>query len=709
MKVSELWLRTFINPSLSIAELAEQLTNAGIEVDTLEMREAEDDTGRNLKSPKHLQEGILTLKVPPNRGDCLSVEGVARELSILNNMPYKAIPEIPLAENSDITLPIKIIEKKICPRYVGTVIKNIKKTSTPNWIKNRIEACGIRSVSMIVDVINYVMLELGQPMHAFDLNKLDTEIEIRKAKKGEKLALLDGQTIELQPETLVIADKSKVQAIAGVMGGLTSSVTENTQDIFIESAYFDPISIRLAASRYGIKTDSSHRFERGVDFNLQKRAIERARQLIVDIASEKESPHIGPILEEKSEDNLPSVPTIILRASRIKRILGISIEESEIISILNRSEMTVVRESKESNAKENESRYTVTPPSFRQDIVSEIDLIEEIARIYGLHRFESVPLSGSIPFFPVSEKELSKAKFKSMLIERGYNEAITYSFTDPKLTALLFPEQKTLSLANAISSEMATMRVSLWPGLLQAVQYNQRRQIFRTRLFEIGNCFEVDTSNPSEQKVIEKNRLSGVAVGPLFDEQWGATQKGQDFYDIKKDIEALLALTKENTFSFEKAEHSALHPGQTAKISRGTQLIGYVGALHPQIMKTLELEGPVWVFDLDMEALKHASLPIFLPLSKFPAIRRDLAILVDASIQSKNIKDKIEKNAGDLLQEVIIFDVYQGKGIDPLKKSIALGLILQHPSRTLVEGEVNSLVEQIVTMLSKEFNATLRE
>ena len=297
MKVSELWLRTFINPPLSIEELAEQLTNAGIEVDSLEMREVEDEGEEGIlkKSNKHLKEGILTLKVPPNRGDVLSIEGVAREVSILQNMPYKKIPARPLSETIPETFPIKVIEKEMCPRYMGAILKNIKKTSTPGWLKNRIEASGIRSVSMIVDVINYVMLELGQPMHAFDLNKLDREIEVRKAKKGEKIALLDGQTVELQPETLVIADKTKVQAIAGVMGGLDASVSEETQDIFIESAYFDPISVRLAASRYGIKTDSSHRFERGVDYHLQQRALERARQLIVDIAGEKEMPMIGPI------------------------------------------------------------------------------------------------------------------------------------------------------------------------------------------------------------------------------------------------------------------------------------------------------------------------------------------------------------------------------------------------------------------------------
>ena len=411
---------------------------------------------------------------------------------------------------------------------------------------------------------------------------------------------------------------------------------------------------------------------------------------------------------------LPKVPTILLRPERIKRILGMHIEEGDIISILNRGEMKVVRESNpekkpienDKNARETSEknaylyRYRVTPPSFRHDILSEIDLIEEIARIYGLHRFKSEALSGRIPFSPISEKELPKEKFKSILVERGYNEAITYSFTDPKLSKILFPDQNVFLLANALSSEMAAMRISLWPGLLQAVQHNQRRQLFRTRLFEMGTCF-IDGR--------EKTLLSGIATGSVFKEQWGESKRVVDFYDIKKDIQALFALSHDKNITFEKGEHSALHPGQTAKISRGTELVGYVGALHPQIMKTLELEGPLWLFELDLESLKYTTLPMFNPLSKFPAIRRDLAILVDASIQAKDIQDEIEKAAGDILQEIIIFDVYQGKGIEPGKKSIALGLILQHPSRTLVEGEGNDIIKEIVLMLSKQFKAVLRE
>jgi len=471
MKVSEHWLRSLTNPPLSLLGVADQLTHAGIEVDSLEWE------APSQKSENEQKEGVLTLKIPANRGDCLSMEGIAREVSALNNLSYHTPIEPEILPTLSDTPSIRVEAQDLCPRYVGCVVKNINNTvATPAWLKNRLEMGGIRSVSAVVDILNYVMIEGGQPLHAFDLQKIDTEIVIRKSKKGERITLLDTQEKIFEADALVIADKKTVLAIAGVMGGLESAVNENTTEILIESAYFDPIAIRKTAKQYNLRTDASHRFERGIDPGLQKRALNRVLHLLMEITGGL----VSKVFEESEAKFLPKFPPILLRKERISKILGVTFPDTEVIEILARLGMKV-------EAKHLE--FIVTPPSFRHDIRLEIDLIEEIARIIGLMNLPSQMITTRIQSPTLGETEIPIARFKEVLVDRGYVEAITYSFIDPKWALLFEPDHPLYPLSNPISVEMAVMRGSLFPGLLQAVEYNQRRQILRTRFFEIGTCF----------------------------------------------------------------------------------------------------------------------------------------------------------------------------------------------------------------------------
>ncbi len=678
MKVSELWLRGLINPKLSALALAEQLTNAGIEVDGLDF-------------DSKTQQNIFTLKIPPNRGDCLSIEGIARELALLNAMPYQVVSVPTITPGHADTFPIHIDVPTLCPRYMGCIVKNIRNGAvTPDWIKERLASDDVRSLVPVVDILNYVMLELGQPMHAFDLTKLDTELVVRKSKAGERLKLLDDRDIVLDADTLVIADKSKAQALAGIMGGLDSAVTENTNTVLIECAYFDPVVVRLASSHYGIKTDSAYRFERGVDPKLQARALARALQLLAEITGGNS----GPIVEKKDDLALSKTVIIFLKTDEITRLLGASFPAEEVVSILKQGGFGVMVE---------KEGFKVSVPSFRQDITIPADLVEELARVYGLHRLPSVNLMGALDYTAGNRAKMPVERLKALLVDRGYYEAITYSFGDLKTAVLFEPDSKPLTLKNPISAEMAVMRTSLLPGLVQALAANQRRQVMRSRFFEAGVCFL-----NAEGKTIEKPMLSGLISGSRYPEQWGMRTEPQDFFDAKTDVEALLGLVGRETIVFKIAEHPALHPQQSARIFRKGQPIGFVGALHPRIIKALSLEGTISVFELEMQGLMPSQLPPFVPLSKFPAIRRDIAILVDKSTSAAELKSNIEQSAGEFLQSISVFDLYEGQGIPSGKKSMALGLILQHPSRTLVEGEGNQIVMTVVDSLKKQFNAILR-
>ncbi len=654
---------------------------------------ADAPVGIDIRDYLQLNDCVIELNITPNRGDCLSVAGMSREVATLNRLDIKPPQFKTIKPSIDETFSVGVTAKQDCPRYVGRIIKDVDlKSSSPIWLCERLRRSGIRSINAVVDITNYVMLELGQPLHAFDLEKLAEKIIVRHAHAGEEITLLDGQTVQLNEHTLVVADNKQPQAIAGVMGGLQSGVGEQTRHIFLESAFFNPITIAISAKHFGLYSDSSHRFERGVDPELQQRAIECATQLIIEIAGGK----AGPVTEVAAKTELPITPIITLRKSRIQRILGIEIPDREVENILSRLGMQL---------RKIESGWEATVPSFRFDVKLEIDLIEELARIYGYQRIPLHRVNVELRPKPAAETHISINRIRECLVDHGYHEAITYSFIAPELQQLIDPTQASFKLLNPISQDMSVMRSNLWPGLLQALQRNQRRQEKRVRLFESGLCFTT-----LDGELSQTPKLAAVIAGSAYPEQWGIADQAVDFFDVKADVEAVLSLSRPLTeFRFVSSQHPALHPGKTAAIYLGQSLIGHIGGLHPELQLQLDLKGTIYLFELDLLLIQNGLLPIFKAISKFPAVRRDVAFILPQEVAADAINEKIISISGELLQNVQLFDIYQGKGIDLGKKSMALGLTFQHPSRTLIDNEVNELVLKIITVLNNEFGAKLRE
>jgi len=662
--------------------------------------------GKTVRELLQLDDHSIELSLTPNRGDCLSVIGVAREVGVLNKIPMQHVAMDPVSAQSSDVFPIEISARQECPRYVGRVIRNIdSKAKSPLWLQERLRRSGLRSISPVVDVTNYVLLELGQPMHGFDLDKLHGGIQVRLSQQNESITVLDGQTITLQPGSLVIADRRQPQALAGIMGGQASAVSDTTRHIFLESAYFSPSAIAGKARQYGLHTDSSHRFERGVDPGMQVRAIERATALLLDIVGGI----AGPVIEQSHKDALPQRPTIMLRYARLQQLLGTEVPKTTCNDILYRLEMEHVEQAK---------GWSVTPPSFRFDIEREEDLIEEIARIYGYNNIPTLPVAAPTTMLPVDESHIKLERIQDCLMERGYQEAITYSFVDPKLHRSLFPETSAIPLSNPISSDMAEMRVSLWPGLVQALAYNLNRQQSQVRLFETGLRF-----NGALSTVHQEPMLAGICSGSAMTLQWGEKTRNVDFFDVKSDVEAILALTgNADGIMFVADKHPALHPGQTAKIIRQIQLnqndadnkseemeeIGWMGALHPAVVNQLDLAQSAFVFELKLNAVLQRKIPHFEEIPKYPSIKRDLAIVVDAAISAQTVSDCIRRISTVNLTNLKLFDVYQGKGIDPGSKSLAYSLTLQDNNRTLTDADVDLMIDEILSSLHRDLGATLR-
>ncbi|MDX1519849.1 MAG: phenylalanine--tRNA ligase subunit beta, partial [Gammaproteobacteria bacterium] len=562
---------------------------------------------------------------------------------------------------------------------------------TPHWMQERLRRSGLRSINAVVDITNYVMLELGQPMHAFDANRIDTGIRVRQARKGERLTLLDGQECELLEGTLVIADADKPLALAGIMGGLDSAVQTDSTDIFLESAFFQPLSIIGKARQYGLHTDSSHRFERGVDFRLQERAIERASALILEICGG----HPGPVQVEEVPDQLPERTAVPLRPGRIERVLGISIPDKEVERILTALEMQVEKTAK---------GWKVTPPSFRFDIELEADLIEELARVTGYDNIPCADTGSTLAMHPVSETAQFLDRARQGLVHRGYQEAVVYSFIDPDLQKLFQPEVPALPLSNPIASDLSVMRTSLVPGLVQALQYNLNRQQNRVRLFETGLAYLPGKS------LEQVHYVAGLTCGTVLPQNWSPEPRACDFYDIKSDVELLLQLGNTGQIAeFRPIRVDFLHPGQSAGIFIGNEPAGVVGALHPLIMKHLDIDTEVYVFELKTSVICAENQRKYTEFSRFPSVRRDISIIVDATISAAEIINIIRKSASDLLSNLELFDVYQGEGIEIGKKSLTFGLTFQRSSSTLIDSEVDSLVGDVLDALHKHFGATLRE
>jgi len=654
---------------------------------------ADSPVGTDIREYLNLDDKIIEVDLTPNRGDCLSIAGIAREVAVLNQADLKPLSFSPVKDQLDQLFPVAVEAPEDCPRYLARIIKGINPLAqTPDWMLERLSKSGLRPISPIVDVTNYVLMELGHPMHAFDLARLDGGIIVRRARDKETLTLLDEKSIELSTDELVIADHSKVLALAGIMGGLESSVTDSTTDILLECAFFQPISIAGKARKFGMQTDSSHRFERGVNPQQLELAMQRATQLLTDICGGS----AGPIQQVESSGHLPVNASIRLRKHQIDRILGLTLDESQVEDILTRLGMDIRKEGKD---------WEVTAPAFRFDIAIEADLIEELGRIYGYDQLPTRAFIGAMHMQPISELDMDQNNIHQRLFDKGYQEVITYSFVDPEMQALIDQQAQAVKLANPISSDMSVMRTNLWTGLIQTVNYNLKRQQEHIKIFEYGLKF-----NLQDNEITQNNVLSGAICGSVSSEQWAQTSRAVDFFDLKGDVESILDMTAmKEQFSFVSGQHPSLHPGQCACIKKADEPVGWLGKMHPQVLQKLGIKNDIYLFEIDWNAISGVQLPQYLPLSKYPSIRRDLAVVVDKKISSLQIINTIKKVIPEILTDIRIFDVYQGKGVDFGRKSVALGLILQESSRTLTDQEVEDATSKVVIKLEKELGATLRD
>lgn len=652
--------------------------------------------GKDISDYLDLNDKVIEIDLTPNRADCLGLKGVAREVGVLNQIDVNFVKVVPAVINTQTTRDIQLANPHACPRYLGRVIEQVDlSVSSPLWLQERLRRSGVRSIDPVVDVTNYVLLELGHPMHAFDNNKLSGDVIVRNAHLDETLTLLDGNEVMLNENTLVIADEQKALAIAGIFGGLDSGVQSNTTDIFLESAFFIPDVILGKGRQYGLHTDASHRYERGVDPELQETAMERATQLLVEIVGGK----VGPIIVAESKADLPIRNQVILREKRLARILGAKIESGRVTDILNRLGMKV---------KETDNGWQVNAPSYRFDIAIEEDLIEEVARVYGYNNIANAAPLARLNMSYQQEKTTELDRFKALLCAKGYQEAVTYSFVDPKKQSLLYPDANTLTLPHPISADMSVMRVSLFPGLLQALSYNQKRQQQNLAFFESGLVFSAN--DDAENGVEQARKLSAVLSGNTHGEHWSIANKPRDFFDAKAMVEEIFSLSAGKIKpEFELAQYSVFHPGQCASIKVDGKEIGVIGAIHPQFEKPLGLNGRTFAFELDLAFIEQRKLPLAQVISKFPAIRRDLAITVSSAVETGKLLKSIEKIGISGLVDINLFDVYTGDGINEGEKSLALSIWLQSVEKTLEDQEIQDTVDNIVRHLRDNFSAALRD
>jgi phenylalanyl-tRNA synthetase beta chain len=646
---------------------------------------AQAPAGAALRDWMGLDDHLITLKLTPNRGDCLSLLGIAREVAALTDMPLNPVDCAPVPATLADSHPVVIDHAAGCPRYCGRVIRGIDpRAATPEWMVRRLERSGLRAIHPVVDVTNYVLLELGQPMHSFDLARLQGPVRARLAKAGEKLDLLNGQSIELADDALVIADDSGALALAGIMGGTSTSVSEATADIFLEAAHFNPDAIAGRARRHGLSTDSSHRFERGVDPELPRLAMERATRLILDICGGQ----CGPVAET-GPGVAPRAP-VVFRPARARRVLGFDLDDQSMFAILGRLGMSV-RAAGES--------AEVQPPSHRFDITREVDLIEEVARIHGYDAIPAVALRGEHAMLPTGEGSRSVIELKKLLVARGYQENITYSFTSEELDRDFRSVGDTLPLLNPIASQMGVMRGSLMGGLVQSLRHNLNHGQERLRAFEMGRAFL--TADALGQPM----RIAALSHGANHAEQWGEKNRNVDFFDLRADLDALLHPVRAE---YRPAAHPSLHPGQCAQVWIEGAAIGWIGALHPRLTQKYAFAKAPVLFEIDMVPLMNRTAPRYQGLPRFPAVRRDIAVVVDANLSLGDILARLKSDAPALLADIDCFDVYQGQGVQDGRKSLAFKMLLQHTEKTLTDSEIDGAVVEVLNSLSKHFNAVLR-
>lgn len=649
--------------------------------------------GTPLRVALDLGDAVLNLGLTPNRGDCLSVRGLARELSAVTGTPLTGPALIAVESKLDDTVNVRVEDPAGCPRYVCRVLRDVNATApSPLWLRTRLERAGLRSLGVVVDITNYVLLELGQPLHAFDLEKIRGDIVVRRARPGEALTLLDNSHTTLAPEMLVIADQRGPLAVAGVMGGAASAVTADTRDLLLEAAYFQPSGISLTARRLGRLTDAALRFERGTDPHAQVEAIERTTQLLVELCDAK----AGPVVHVHADAHMPAPTVIKLRAERLRRVLGCELDRIWCTRALRSLGITVT---------EAQEGWVVTPPSWRSDLSLEEDYIEELARLHGYTRLPTEQPAVRKPPDRLAEHAAPEMSLAQTLIARGYQEALTYSFIDADLSHLLDPAHPPLALANPLSAELAVLRTSLWPGLVQAASHNLRRQEARVRLFEVGPRFLATTAGAPPK---EGRSLAGLITGARLPEQWGVQAQPADFYDLKADVEALLATVGITDATFVPAVHAALHPGQSAGLQREGSECGILGRLHPSLERQLDLPA-TWVFELDIDALSSNRLAAFEAVLRLPSVRRDLALLLPQETPADALLSTVREAAGPVLRELVVFDIYAGEGVAPGFKSVGVGLKVADGERTLTDTDVETIVARVLDAAQNRHGARLRE
>ncbi|MCY4164625.1 MAG: phenylalanine--tRNA ligase subunit beta [Gammaproteobacteria bacterium] len=679
MKIDLEWLREWCDPQVGEQVLADRLTMAGLEVDRISRSEHGS--------------AVLELALTPNRADCFSVRGVAREVAALFRAKLSARlpPAAPAA--CDARRELRLDAPEGCPRFAGRVIEDLQGgAATPDFIARRLVSAGVRPLHLLVDVTNYVMLELGQPMHAYDLARLNGNLCARWARQGETLTLLDGTEAALDSDVLVIADEHQAVAAAGIMGGLSSAVSDRTRAVLLESAFFAPAAVAGRARRLGLQTEASLRFERGVDPTGQAEALELATELIAGAAGGR----AGPVVDSKDGARLPQREPIRLRRDRLAALLGLALPDTEVAAMLRGLGMKVRMLKK---------GWRVTPPSFRFDLDREIDLVEEIARVHGYENIPETPARWSAHPAPSSERQVDVDRIRALLVDRGYCECINYSFLDKETHQAFHAGAPELELANPLSSELSVLRGSLWPGLLRNWRDNRDRGMPRARLFEVGICFSGQAN-----EIIEEKWIAGLLSGDAVPEQWGEGKRRTDFFDARSDVEAMLCLSSfADRFRLEAAPHKTLRPGRSVRILRDAEEIGWLGELHPRLADGGKETMPK-VFALRLDALRESRPAEAVRTSRFPSSRRDLSLLSPQSVPAGEMLAAISAYGGDLLREVFVFDLYEGgKNFQTDTKSVGLGLIFQSISRTLTDQEVDGAVRGVVSLLEKKFGISIRE
>ena len=650
-------------------------------------------TGLALSEFLDLPDNTFDLDLTPNRGDCFSVLGIARDVSAMTATPLRDVSIDAVKATIKDEHPVELVLPEGCPRFAGRVIRNIDiGAKSPVWMTERLRRSGLRAIHPVVDVTNYVMMELGQPLHAYDLGLIQGPIRPRLAKSGEKLTLLDEREIEVNTDTLVITDDSGPIGLAGIMGGFSTAVSDKTTDVFFEAAFWPPEFMAGRARQYALHTDASLRFERGVDPAGQARAVERASALLLEIAGGE----AGPLSDHVVAEHLPKNAPLLLRKSRLKKVLGTEIDGDRVSEILTNLGLGTT---------DHAEGWNVEIPSYRFDIDVEDALVEEVARIFGYDEIPETTAIAETPLATATETKIDLDLVANTLVARDYQEVITYSFVDQEINTRITGTTSELVLSNPISSEMSVMRSSVWPGLLAVAASNVARQQERVRIFEIGKTFHGTLKAPAEVM-----RVAGLAYGDAAPEQWGSAAQAIDFFDIKSDVSALLNMVGSiSNFNFVAADHPALQPGQVANIVRDKKIVGVIGKLHPDVAKTFDLDKGVLVFELDTEQSFATMVPVATDVSKFPMIRRDIAVIVDDKISAAKLVAAVESAAPDLIRNVRIFDVYRGPGIEAGRKSVALGLILQETSRTLTDDDADAAKSAAVRKLQQEFAAVLRD